>query len=43
MRYAKIAVLLSNKTVRDVALRCKWIAVSFSPFSLGRSSAEHMY
>lgn len=26
MRYAKIAVLLSNKTVRDVALRCKWIA-----------------
>ncbi|KAK4357848.1 hypothetical protein RND71_023458 [Anisodus tanguticus] len=23
-RYAKIAILLKNKTVRDVALRCKW-------------------
>ncbi|KAL3506784.1 hypothetical protein ACH5RR_032166 [Cinchona calisaya] len=25
IRYAKIAVLLKNKTVRDVALRCKWM------------------
>ncbi|GER40479.1 hypothetical protein STAS_17141 [Striga asiatica] len=25
VRYAKIAVLLKNKTVRDVALRCRWM------------------
>ncbi|WOH11640.1 hypothetical protein DCAR_0831130 [Daucus carota subsp. sativus] len=25
VRYAKIAVLLHNKTVRDVALRCRWM------------------
>lgn len=25
VRYAKIAVLLQNKTVRDVALRCRWM------------------
>ncbi|XP_019165934.1 PREDICTED: uncharacterized protein LOC109161852 [Ipomoea nil] len=26
VRYAKIAVQLNNKTVRDVALRCRWMA-----------------
>ncbi|RRT46355.1 hypothetical protein BHE74_00033761 [Ensete ventricosum] len=25
IRYAKIAMLLPNKTVRDVALRCRWM------------------
>lgn len=30
VRYAKIAVQLNNKTVRDVALRCRWMAVSFT-------------
>ncbi|KAL0413769.1 UNVERIFIED_CONTAM: hypothetical protein Sradi_1578600 [Sesamum radiatum] len=25
IRYAKIAVQLKNKTVRDVALRCRWM------------------
>ncbi|KAK9997331.1 hypothetical protein SO802_022017 [Lithocarpus litseifolius] len=25
IRYAKIAMLLQNKTVRDVALRCRWM------------------
>ncbi|EPS72610.1 hypothetical protein M569_02154, partial [Genlisea aurea] len=26
IRYAKIAVLLKNKSVRDVAFRCRWMA-----------------
>lgn len=29
MKYVKIAALLPEKTVRDVALRCRWMAVSF--------------
>ena len=29
VRYAKIALQLPNKTVRDVALRCRWMTVSF--------------
>ncbi|TXG72778.1 hypothetical protein EZV62_001357 [Acer yangbiense] len=29
IRYAKIATLLQNKTVRDVALRCRWMALRF--------------
>lgn len=28
MRYIKIAALLPDKTVRDVALRCRWLTVS---------------
>lgn len=32
VRYAKIAVLLHNKTVRDVALRCRWMNVSSQKF-----------
>jgi hypothetical protein len=28
VRYAKIAISLPDKTVRDVALRCRWMAVS---------------
>lgn len=28
-RYAKIAKQLKDKTVRDVALRCRWMTVSF--------------
>ncbi|CAA2976384.1 uncharacterized protein LOC111398519 [Olea europaea subsp. europaea] len=28
VRYAKIAQQLNDKTVRDVALRCKWMTVS---------------
>lgn len=32
IRYVKIAATLRNKTVRDVALRCRWMAVSFSLF-----------
>lgn len=27
IRYAKIAMQLQNKTVRDVALRCRWMTV----------------
>ncbi|KAK9074422.1 hypothetical protein SSX86_007020 [Deinandra increscens subsp. villosa] len=34
MRYIKIAATLNDKTVRDVALRCRWMAaVSFSAVS----------
>lgn len=29
MRYIKIAATLRDKTVRDVALRCRWMAVRF--------------
>lgn len=29
MRYIKIAAMLRDKTVRDVALRCRWMLVSF--------------
>lgn len=29
-RYAKIAMKMKDKTVRDVALRCRWMTVSFS-------------
>lgn len=29
VRYAKIAMTLTDKTVRDVALRCRWMAVSW--------------
>lgn len=28
MRYIKIAATLRDKTVRDVALRCRWMTVS---------------
>ena len=28
VRYAKIAMKLKDKTVRDVALRCRWMTVS---------------
>ena len=30
IRYAKIAMQLENKTVRDVALRCRWMSVCFT-------------
>lgn len=30
MRYVKIAATLRDKTVRDVALRCRWMEVSSS-------------
>lgn len=30
MRYIKIAATLNDKTVRDVAMRCRWMAVSGS-------------
>lgn len=33
VRYAKIAQALNNKTVRDVALRCRWMNVSSSSSS----------
>jgi len=29
MKYIKIAAMLDRKTVRDVALRCRWLAVSY--------------
>lgn len=29
MKYIKIAAMLHRKTVRDVALRCRWLAVSY--------------
>lgn len=29
VRYAKISQALKDKTVRDVALRCRWMTVSF--------------
>ena len=32
VRYAKIAMKMKDKTVRDVALRCRWMTVSFSLF-----------
>ena len=32
VRYAKIAMKMKDKTVRDVALRCRWMTVSFSFF-----------
>jgi hypothetical protein len=28
MKYIKIAASIPTKTVRDVAMRCKWIGVS---------------
>lgn len=34
MRYIKIAATLRDKTVRDVALRCRWMTVSSLPFTL---------
>uniref|UniRef100_A0A8R7PLN0 DUF3755 domain-containing protein n=1 Tax=Triticum urartu TaxID=4572 RepID=A0A8R7PLN0_TRIUA len=33
MRYIKIAAMLPNRTIRDVALRCWWAAVSFLQMS----------
>ncbi|KAJ0700711.1 hypothetical protein HanOQP8_Chr10g0371261 [Helianthus annuus] len=33
MRYIKIAATMRDKTVCDVALRCKWMAVSYYMFS----------
>lgn len=30
VRYAKVAMQLKDKTVRDVALRCRWLTVSSS-------------
>jgi len=33
MRYIKIAALLPDKTVRDVALRCRWLTVSTFSFN----------
>ncbi|KAM0903308.1 hypothetical protein ACQ4PT_018737 [Festuca glaucescens] len=43
VRYAKIALGLPNKTVRDVALRCRWMAEKFDsstkePAHLARSN-----
>ncbi|KAJ0038432.1 hypothetical protein Pint_22614 [Pistacia integerrima] len=32
MRYVKIAATLRDKTVRDVALRCRWMTVSYCSF-----------
>lgn len=32
MKYVKIAASLPEKTVRDVALRCRWMAVSSCSF-----------
>lgn len=34
MRYIKIAALLRDKTVRDVALRCRWMMVGSRLFSI---------
>ncbi|KAF3617798.1 F21O3.28 protein isoform 3 [Capsicum annuum] len=34
-RYAKIAMQLKDKTVRDVALRCRWMSVDFDSMLLG--------
>jgi hypothetical protein len=28
MKYIKIAALIPNKTVRDVAMRCQWVGES---------------
>lgn len=33
MKYIKIAAALPDKTVRDVALRCRWLTVSSFPFN----------
>lgn len=32
VRYAKIAMKMKDKTVRDVALRCRWMTVCFCEF-----------
>lgn len=37
IRYAKIAMQLKNKTVRDVALRVRWMTVSIDILILGTS------
>lgn len=39
VKYIKIASLLNEKTVRDVALRVRWmtVSVSFTPFRTGQS------
>lgn len=34
MRYIKIAAMLRDKTVRDVALRCRWMTVSSSVITM---------
>ena len=34
VRYAKIAMKMKDKTVRDVALRCRWMTVSFLTFGI---------
>lgn len=31
MKYIKVAATLPDKTVRDVALRCRWMTVKLSP------------
>ena len=33
MKYIKIAAALPDKTVRDVAMRCRWLTVSSFPFN----------
>jgi hypothetical protein len=33
MKYIKIAAALPDKTVRDVALRCRWLTVSSLSFN----------
>lgn len=41
MKYIKIASTLHDKTVRDVALRCRWLTVS--SFSLNSFSNLHFF
>ncbi|KAE8718324.1 Detected protein of unknown function [Hibiscus syriacus] len=43
IRYAKIALQLQNKTVRDVALRCRWMTVSFTvPKEISKRRKEEL-
>ncbi|CAH9120811.1 unnamed protein product [Cuscuta epithymum] len=37
-RYAKISLQLNNKTVRDVALRCRWMAKRESEMKMEKDS-----
>lgn len=40
MKYIKIAARLPEKTVRDVAMRCKWMMVSY-PYSPSQYWSGH--
>ncbi|KAF8703576.1 hypothetical protein HU200_032391 [Digitaria exilis] len=41
IRYAKIAMKLPEKTVRDVALRCRWMNVRYKKESGKRKKEDH--